>query len=115
MEPIGFFTSRADLPADALAISATTHLDAANILAAMIREYSGEDVATSMLQHIVPDVFVQYEPEPGAPAAPALTPGELYCYRNKEGLEHLFDILIWYDSFDLGGLAPTPLVDRRKN
>lgn len=39
MEPIGFFTSRADLPADALAISATTHLDAANIIAAMIRKY----------------------------------------------------------------------------
>lgn len=79
MEPIGFFTSRADLPADALAISATTHLDAANAL-------------------------VQYEPGPDAPADPMLTPGELYCYRNKEGLEHLFDTLIWYDSFDLGGL-----------
>lgn len=60
MEFTGFFTSRADLPADALAISATTHLDAANALAEMIR--------------------------------------------NKEGLEHLFDTLIWYDSFDLGGL-----------
>lgn len=104
MEPIGFFTSRADLPSDALAISATTHLDAANALAEMIRKYNGEDIATSMLQHIVPDVFVQYEPGPDAPADPVLTPGELYCYRNKEGLEHLFDTLIWYDSFDLGGL-----------
>lgn len=46
---------------------------------------------------------------------PRSPPGELYCYRNKEGLEHLFDTLIWYDSFDLGGLAPPPLVDRRKN
>ena len=104
MEPIGFFTSRADLPADALAISATTHLDAANILAAMIREYSGEDVATSTLQHIVPDVFIQYELIPGTPVDPELTPGHLYCYRNKEGLEHLFDTLIWYDRFDRGGL-----------
>lgn len=104
MEPIGFFTSRANLPADALDISATTHLDAANILAAMISEYSGEDIAASMLQHIVPDVFVQYELIPGDPVDPTLTPGELYCYRNKEGLEHLFDTLVWYDGFDLGGL-----------
>lgn len=104
MEPIGFFASRADLPADALAISAATHQGAAKALAAMIREYRGEDIAASFLEYIVPDVFVQYEPEPGAPADPILTPGELYCYRNKEGLEYLFDTLVWYDSFDLGGL-----------
>ena len=104
MEPIGFFTSRADLPADALAISAATHLGAANALAAMIREYRGEDIAASMLQYIVPDVFILYDPIPGTPVDPELTPGHLYCYRNKEGLEHLFDTLIWYDSFDLGGL-----------
>lgn len=74
MELTGFFTARADLPGDALAISVTTHLDAANALAEMIRKYNGEDIATSMLQHIVPDVFVQYEPGPDAPADPALTP-----------------------------------------
>lgn len=57
-----------------------------------------------MIEGIAPDVFIQYEPDASTPAEPGLTPGELYCYRNKEGLEHLFDTLIWYDSFDLGGL-----------
>lgn len=104
MELTEFFTSRVDLPADALAISATTHLDAANIISALICMHSGEYIAPSELQHIVPDVFILYDPIPGTPVDPELTPGHLYCYRNKEGLEHLFDTLIWYDSFDLGGL-----------
>ena len=104
MEPIGFFTSRVDLPSDAVDISAPTYSAAADILTELLREYSGQLVAASMIEGIVPDVFVQYEPDASTPAEPGLTPGELYCYRNKEGLEHLFDTLIWCDSFDLGGL-----------
>ena len=104
MELTEFFTSRVDLPSDAVDISAPTYSAAADILTELLCEYSEQLVAASMIEGIVPQVFARYQPAAGTPAEPGLTPGELYCYRNKEGLEHLFDTLIWYDSFDLGGL-----------
>ena len=58
MEFTEFFTSRVDLPSDAVDISAPTYSAAVDILTELLREYSGQLVAASMIEGIIPDVFV---------------------------------------------------------
>lgn len=91
MEPIGFFTARADLPADAVNISADSRCAAALKLAGVICDHTGSLIPTPLLTYIVPDAFKRYQPASGATVDHALTPGHLYCYLNRAELERLSD------------------------
>jgi len=87
MEPIGFFTSRADLPADAVNISADSRRAAALKLAGIICDRTGSLITTSLLTYIVPDAFKHYQPASGATVDPALTRGCLYRYLTRGKLD----------------------------
>ena len=89
MEPIATFTSRADLPADAVNISADSRRAASLKLAVMICDRTGLLIPTSLLTYIVPNAFKRYQPASGATVDPALTSGHLYCYLNRAELEQL--------------------------
>lgn len=104
MEPIATFTSRADLPADAVDISAYSRRTAADMLVNMICKHTGYLLSTSLLEYIVPDAFKRYWLAAGTPAEPGLTRGRLYCYLNQPELEQLFDNVACVDDPDLDEL-----------
>mgnify|MGYP000896037989 CR=1 FL=1 len=91
MEPIAIFTSRADLPADAVNISAASRRTAADKLMRMISKHTGWLFTTSFLEYVVPYAFKRYQPAAGTAVEPGLTRGRLYCYLTQAELEKLFD------------------------
>nr|DAK74079.1 MAG TPA: hypothetical protein [Caudoviricetes sp.] len=95
MENLKFFAnpaeSLAELPADAVNISAPTRRAAAEILREMTYECTDYLINVAFFEYVVSDVFARYQPAAGTPADPTLTPGYLYCYRNQAQLERFLD------------------------
>lgn len=104
MEVIATFTSRADLPADAVNISARSRRAAAHILMDMISKCTGYLITTSLLEYIVPDAFKRYQPAAGSSAESGLVRGRLYCYLSQTELEQLLDNVACVDDPDLAEL-----------
>lgn len=104
MEPIATFTSRADLPADAVSIAARSRRAAAHILMDMISKCAGYLVTTSLLEYVVPDAFKRYQPAAGSPVESGLARGRLYCYLNQAELKQLLDNVACVNDPDLAEL-----------
>lgn len=104
MEVIATFTSRADLPAAAVNISARSRRTAAHILMDMISKCTGYLVTTSLLEYIVPDAFKRHQPAAGSSAESGLVRGRLYCYLSQTELEQLLDNVACVDDPDLAEL-----------
>lgn len=98
METLKFFAnpaeSLAELPADAVNISAPTRRAAAEILREMAYERTDYLINASFFEYVVPDVFARYQPAAGTPVDPTLTPGYLYCYRSHAGLDRFLDTYV---------------------
>ena len=114
MEPIGFFTSRADLPADAMYLMAPDRSEAARILTEMAIKRTGRYPDISVYNYGVPNFFKMCLPTDtaGTPADPSFTPSFLYCYLNEADFEQAFESLYyadeWYgiDEYDHDGYHP---------
>lgn len=113
MEPIGFFTSRADLPADVMYFQVPDRSEAARILTEMAIKRTGRHPDVSVYSYGVPNFFKMcLPPAAGSPVDPDFTPSFLYCYLNEAEFEQAFESLYydneWHeiDEYDHDGYHP---------
>ena len=101
MEPIGFFTSRADLPADAMYLMAPDRSEAARILTEMAIKRTGRYPDISVYNYGVPNFFKMCLPTDtaGTPADPSFTPSCLYCHLTQVEFEKALDSLYYADEW----------------
>lgn len=100
MEPIGFFTSRADLPADVMYFQVPDRSEAARILTEMAIKRTGRYPDISVYNYGVPNFFKMcLPPVAGAAADPDFTPSFLYCYLNEAEFEQAFESLYYADEW----------------
>lgn len=99
MEPIGFFTARADLPADAMYLMAPDRSEAARILTEMAIKRTGRYPDISVYNYGVPNFFKMCLPTDtsGTPADPSFTPSCLYCHLTQVEFEKALDSLYYDD------------------
>nr|DAN86894.1 MAG TPA: hypothetical protein [Caudoviricetes sp.] len=101
MEPIGFFTSPADLPADAMYLMAPDRSEAARILTEMAIKRTGRYPGVSVYNYGVPNFFKMcLPPAAGAAVDPDFTPSFLYCYLNEAEFEQAFESLYYDGEYD---------------
>lgn len=101
MEPIGFFTSRADLPADVMYFQVPDRSEAARILTEMAIKRTGRYPDVSVYSYGVPNFFKMCLPSAaGTTVDPDFTPSFLYCYLNETEFEQAFESLYYDDEYD---------------